>query len=67
MYKLPINITFIVFSFWSQHFETDDPQLYRYKVEQIRDNDVNDLGISLRYTEDEMHEENGKQTLVVSR
>ena len=44
----------------------DDPELYRYKVEQIRDNDVSDLELSLRFMEEKSEHQNGTKKLVVS-
>lgn len=36
----------------SQHFETDDPDLYRFKIEQIRTSDIADLDLSLTFTDE---------------
>lgn len=50
-----------VFVYCWQYFESDNPELYTTKIQYIRENDVNDLG--LVFAEEEFDSNGGRPTV----
>uniref|UniRef100_A0A1X7VDY5 HECT-type E3 ubiquitin transferase n=1 Tax=Amphimedon queenslandica TaxID=400682 RepID=A0A1X7VDY5_AMPQE len=47
-----------------KHFETDDPDLYNYQVKNIKDGDIADLDLSLKFAEEEYNSSTNDSRLV---
>ncbi len=50
----------LVFSFelplFYQHFETDDPEVYQFRVDQIRNSSIEELDLSLNFADEVIEE-----------